>query len=157
MPVQWTHMDIPEDVRDFLKQNTIGVVSTRGSHGMESAAVHYTFDDALNLYFNTRTNSRKYENIKEQPEVVFVVYSTEPSRTLQITGVAEEIEEFDGTKDVYVRLLEQTLKGKAAPIESLYSAIRFIKIRTTWARFGDFSGGISVDPFTTLLGTSRPH
>ncbi|MCU0660158.1 MAG: pyridoxamine 5'-phosphate oxidase family protein [Candidatus Pacebacteria bacterium] len=150
-------MDIPEDVRDFLKKNTIGVISTRGSHGMESAAVYYTFDDGLHLYFNTRTNSTKFENIKEQPEVTFVVYSTEPAQTLQMTGIAEEIEELNGAKDIYIKLLEQTLKGKTAPIETLHSNIRFIKITPKWARFGDFSGGISIDPFTTLLGTSRPH
>jgi general stress protein 26 len=149
-------MTIDPTIKQFLEHNHIGIISTSASRGVESAAVYYTFDDELCIYFNTRTNSRKYENIKERPEVAFTIYQNDPAQTLQVAGIAEEIADIDETKKIYETLIHHTLAKGDAPIENMHSMIRFIKITPTWARFGDFSHGIhAADAFTTLLGTSR--
>lgn len=130
-----------QELQELLTKTTTGVVSTYSGTTLESAAMYYIADENLNIYFHTRTNSEKYNNIKNNTTVTFVVYKENPALTLQIKGKAVIIEDVTEALDVFSKLLERTTKsGLTPPLLKLeQSEVALIKITPTWARFGNFS------------------
>jgi uncharacterized pyridoxamine 5'-phosphate oxidase family protein len=122
----------------------IGVISTLGENGQpQSAAVYYTFDDKLNIYFVTRANSRKYKNAILNKKGAFAIVNQDLSMTLQIEGaldIASKIEEQEALFPKLVMIV--TEKNAIPPVSKMDSSeMIFMKLTPTWARIGDFSGG----------------
>jgi PPOX class probable F420-dependent enzyme len=56
----------------------------------EAATVRFVADDGLDVYFNTATSHRKYENVRANPRVAVVVDGER--RNLQLEGEATELD-----------------------------------------------------------------
>lgn len=147
---------INDAAKNLLDAVSLGVVSTSGQNGVESAAVYYGFGDDLSIYFNTKTSSRKFANIAANPEVAFVVFSQNPAMTLQLSGSAEKISEIGKIEEIYNTLLRRTLaEGATPPIQQIEAGeTALFKITPAWARLGDWSSGTSLNPggFEMLIG-----
>lgn len=84
-------MNKKQFVYDYIHQRTIGVLATTAKDGHPEAAV-MEFGDTpdLELIFDTRTATRKYKNIKNNPRVAFVI-GWEKGTTVQYEGIAREL------------------------------------------------------------------
>jgi len=77
---------------DFLEHNKVGVLATANNLGKPHAAtVYVTFDQDLNLYFLTRTNTQKSRNIQSNNQVALAIYNAPSQTTLQAEGTAVEV------------------------------------------------------------------
>lgn len=86
---------LADKIKTFLSQNTLMVVSSVTPDNLpHAAAVYYIFDEAFNMYFLTKTKTRKLQNLIAKPDVFVVVYeeSNDP-KTVQIEGKAEVVED----------------------------------------------------------------
>lgn len=139
-----------ENLKKMLTDVPLGVVSTSGPTGPESAALYYGFGDDLAIYFNTEVETRKFKNIQNNTKVSFVVYQQHPAMTLQLEGTAEKISEISKVTEIYDTLLRRTVaQGSVPPIMQIENGeTALIKITPTWARFGDFSHGTTLAPGT---------
>lgn len=93
----------------------------------EAATVRFVHDDDINIYVNSGSTYRKYENMKENSNVAIVVNGDR--KNLQIEGVAEEVFG-DEAKFVIDKYKEKY--GDSQYLTNDESV--FFKIKTDWAR-----------------------
>lgn len=149
-----TEQKITEELK--LMSHSIGVISTVNTKNKpESAAVYYICDDALNLFFVTRSGTRKYQNITKNPSVSFVISSEHPPKTIQIEGSATEVVDAQEQLQYFDKLVAKASESNMMPPVSqmVTGEVVFMKISTTWARFGNFEVMKEGDKFveTTLI------
>ena len=78
-------------VLDFIKKNELAVISYLSSEGRPSSAViGFGETDNLELIFGTYADSRKYQAIKKDGRVSFVI-GWDEAITVQYEGLAEEL------------------------------------------------------------------
>lgn len=127
---------------EFLKGHTAGVIATVSNENTAHAsAVFYVADDAFNVYFLTTIDSRKRAAIGAHPQVAFTVGRLDVPQTLQIEGMASEIQS-DNEKAQLVPELMKTLmenNPKYIPVAKMDSTVVLMWLRPTWVRWGDFS------------------
>jgi nitroimidazol reductase NimA-like FMN-containing flavoprotein (pyridoxamine 5'-phosphate oxidase superfamily) len=129
----------------FLRHHTAGVLSTSGSDGQPHAsAIFYSADEHFNVYFLTLLASRKYKAMKENPKVAFAVGTEDVPLTIQVEGVAEEIQD-DAEKQKQsagvIDVLMQHSTRYYAPLTKLdRSEMILMWIQPKWIRWADYSG-----------------
>lgn len=127
-----------------LKNTSTGVLSTISAKGTpQSATVIFYCDDTFHLYFPTKQRSKKFENIKRDPHVAFVVTDVENVMTVQLEGRAEEVTDSTEMQHVINQLIafqhNQGSSGWVLPVKRIEAGyFAFVKITPTWIRFGDF-------------------
>ena len=127
----------------FLEENQLkfGVISTTGEEAPQVAFVYFATDEDLNIYFVTRTNSRKYKNMMKHPKVAFAVASEKPSGTVQMEGKVETVTDPDLQRVLFPKLVEFAANRTGLAPISQYSTTGeaiFLKVVPTWVRFSDF-------------------
>jgi general stress protein 26 len=81
-----------ENLLDFLKHNTAGVLATASNLGKPHAAtVYVTFDQELNIYFVTRKGTQKSRNLQANSQAALAIYNATSQTTLQAEGTAIEV------------------------------------------------------------------
>ena len=83
------HKDNTEHKRvvTFLKDHPMGILSTSNRDGEPwGAAVYFLVDDDFNIYFVTRHDSRKYQNMEKNPYASLTVADSETQVTVQLSG-----------------------------------------------------------------------
>jgi len=85
------------DVIAYLESQLIAVVASSSPDGQPQAStVFYWINDRegnrFNFYFVTRKTTRKYNNILQNPKVAVVVGTAFEPNTVQIDGIAEQLE-----------------------------------------------------------------
>ena len=128
-------MDLDKkEILDFAKRQELCVISTCFNEQPESAVVDFIIEDNLDIIFNTYTTSRKYKNLKTNPNVSFVVGFGETLQTLQGEGVATELEGHEESRiiNAYKDNLGFFRRWKIKDM-------RYFKIRVSWIRLSDFS------------------
>lgn len=112
------------------------VLSTASRKGQpESAVLLYGYDTKANLYFYTSKESRKYQNLIDNPLVSIVIYNDEGY--LQIEGHVEELSGETATKARY--LVEENKGGTSQYHDDPNT--RWFKVEPTWIRMrvsGDY-------------------
>ncbi len=147
--------ELLEKITVFLsiQKNKLGAVSTvNADGGPESALVYFTFDNDLNFYFATRDNSRKYQNLIQNPKVAFVMGQDNPPQTLQLEGIASVIRDVEGQKHLFPELVGlASAKNFSAPISQMSTGgLQFVKIAPTWLRLGNFEVRKHEDTFQEI-------
>ena len=130
-----------EKVLELLKSKTpkLCTLATSNSQGKpESALMAYAILSELNLtlVLCTRTNTRKWENLKTNPQLSLVFGSGFREATVQYEGVAKLVDNPESLKtygDVYFPQNPETLQFKGLP------ELGFIVITPTWIRFVNYS------------------
>jgi general stress protein 26 len=123
-----------EDLVDFLRSHSLAVEATNSVDGAPQAAViGFVVTDALELFFDTVSSSRKYQNLKRDPRVAFAI-GWDAESTVQLEGIADE-----PTGDDLARLKKIYFERfKDGPTRQSWPEIVYIRVRPTWARFSDF-------------------
>lgn len=146
------------DALAFLKTHTAGVLASVGIDSRPHAsAVFYVSDESFNIYFLTKLNSRKYKAIQENPAVAFTIGRLDVPRTLQIEGMASELQSTDA-KTAHVPDLMKTLTENNplyVPLMKIDSEPVLMWIEPKWVRWGDFSApGIGNESIFTEIPLS---
>lgn len=120
--------DIEDKARELLNQQELCTLATASKNGNpEAATVRYMSDKDFNIYVNSGSTYRKYQNMKENPRVAVVVNGD--YKNIQIEGTAKEIprDEAGNIVDMY--------KDKYGESEYLTNDESvFFKIQSDWAR-----------------------
>ena len=118
----------------------------------ETSTMYYIQDNDLNIYFVTRSGSRKYKNITKNQHVSFVVSSEHPPKTVQLEGSASEVTDPNEQIDYFHKLTAKIAESSAIPpVEQMVAGeMVFMKITIIWARLGDFVLMKEGDRFTEV-------
>lgn len=144
--------DIIEIARDFIAENPLGVVGTVDAAGKPwGAAVYLGCDDRFNLYFSTKSETRKHQNLSKNPHISVVFTAEEPKITIQALGKADPVEHHDEARAAADAL--QHAKGKKVdwvpPLEMLEAgSYQLYKITVEYARLSGFDNQPDIIEYT---------
>lgn len=149
----------PKDsqIHDFIRQHKTGVLATVDPNGNPHAAVIYFFTDAnSNIYFLTKTGTKKADNLEHNPHAMFVIYDAASQSTAQITGQAAKIISHAELNDVFANIINASIDtsgNSVPPISKLqegdYVAYKLEAKQIRMAEFGSKKSGEYADMFTT--------
>lgn len=126
----------------FLNEHSLASIATVADNGQPHVAnVYYVIDEKLNVYCVTRTETSKFQNIKNNPRVALVVTDEETVETVQFLGVAEVVKDETQASDILQKLWKTTLNSQSwpAPIVKLSSGdLTLIRIKPTELKLGNF-------------------
>jgi PPOX class probable F420-dependent enzyme len=124
----------------FLRRHRLCVVASVSEAGAPQAAVvGFGVSDDLEIVFDTLDASRKVHNLRRDPRVALVI-GWDDEQTVQIDGIADEPTgaDLERLKGVYFAAY---LDG---PERQSWKGITYVRVRPTWARYGDFRPGGSI-------------
>lgn len=130
--------NIRQQALKFLQQHKTATISTVAPDGSPNGAiVTCIFDDDFNIYFATRRDSRKLQNILRDPRVAITVGGDPKApSTMQMEGRAEVIE---APRHFRVSYLSQKINIADAHWQPLLKAHEvdfiFLKVIVDWARW----------------------
>lgn len=79
-------------IYDFLKANPAGVLSTVDPDGdPHGTVIYFDVNRSFCVYFLTKTDTRKYDDIKRYNHVMLTVFEPKYQSVAQVTGIATEI------------------------------------------------------------------
>jgi general stress protein 26 len=121
----------------FLHEQPMGVIATVGKDNIpEAASVNYLLEEGQILCVLTDKDSRKVQNLRENPNIAFVVGTTPVPHTVQIQGKAEIIESSNGA---YEGMLQKMVESKRLESDPMYNMFGnnydILKISITWMRW----------------------
>lgn len=131
-----------------------GVLSTVNGQGSpQAASLYFVHDENLNIYFITRTKSRKYKNIEKNPHVAFVITSESPSATIQLEGTVSKVTSATEKINYFSKLVTKASESVSIPPVSqmIDGEMAFMKMSMTWARVGNFEITREGDTFTEVV------
>ncbi|MGB9433125.1 MAG: pyridoxamine 5'-phosphate oxidase family protein [Candidatus Acidiferrum sp.] len=123
-----------DEIYQFMRSERLGVLATVSEEGRpEAALMGYAVTPQLEIIFDTVKTSRKYPNLKKNPQVAWVIgCATEV--TLQYEGVAEELEgeELAKFKKTYFAAFPE------GPARESWPGITYFVVRPKWVRYCDY-------------------
>lgn len=82
------------EILSYIKENPVAVVSTLGKdHELYGAAVYVCALTASQLYFVTKSETQKLQNIQEHPQIAVTIVNTRDNSSLQARGRAQILED----------------------------------------------------------------
>lgn len=132
--------DQRENIISFLKDHSVGVLATIGAEdGKPSASTIYIgVDDAINIVFTTKRETRKYKNISANGSVMLVVHDAAEQKEVQVSGQAIEVKDHEQQAEIYHQTLQaakQTGQDIVPPVAKIPAGpyVGFIiKIENIW-------------------------
>lgn len=142
----------------FLELNPIGVLSSvtpdSDPHG---AVIYFSVDKRFNVYFLTKSGTRKHDNMQHNNHVMLTVFEPITQTTAQITGVATELTDTAGITAVASEVLGISTKMSAAgapPISKLqagsYIAYTIQPVQIRMATYANPARGTYTDLFESI-------
>jgi general stress protein 26 len=124
-----------DEVYQFMKSERLAVLATVSEEGRpEAALMGYAVTPQLEIIFDTVKTSRKYPNLKKNPQVAWVIgCATEV--TVQYEGVAKELEdeELAKFKKTYFAAFPE------GPARESWPGITYFVVRPKWVRYCDYA------------------
>jgi general stress protein 26 len=126
------------DLLDFMRAHPLAVQASVSDAGSPQAAVvGIAVSDDLEIVFDADGGSRKVANLRQRPEIAFVIGGTSPGgeRTLQYEGIADEPtgSELDRLQRPYFEVFPSGRERRTWP------GITYVRARPTWIRYTDFN------------------
>ncbi len=101
--------EVPDEAWKLLDEVPVGVISTVSQEGKPmSAVVYYYRDDEGNLFFLTKTESRKFGNFQSTPLCSMLVLDSVKMRTLEVEGTVEIILDSGELMEATKKIVERT-------------------------------------------------
>lgn len=122
----------------------MGVVSTVDESGAPwGAAVYFIADDDFNIYFVTRADTSKYQNVKRASLAAFTVADRATQTTVQLTGKVTPVPIDDYMEHLFDKFMELRHKDDhnwSPPINKVHAGA-FMPLRITPNRmqYADYS------------------
>ena len=77
----------PVAIKSALEATPFMALATHGPHGMWNNAVHFAYDNDVNIYFISQPGSRHMQNIRESEEVALAIFSTGQPAVGDVVGL----------------------------------------------------------------------
>lgn len=146
-----------KDAHAFLKKFPVGVLATVDPNDEPHAAViYFAVDSSMNIFFLTKTGTKKADNLHHKPHVMLVSYEAATQTTVQITGEVTPIENEAEKNAIFGKIMDASyhLSGtNVAPISKLkegeYIAFQLTPKQIRMAQYGRAKGGEYDDIFKT--------
>jgi len=125
-----------EFLYNFIKQHKYAVLSTVSKdNAPESAVVGIVVTKDLKLFFDTLSDSRKYQNLLSNPRISFVI-GWDNEQSLQFEGIAKipNTTELETLQKIYFETFPDGIDRK----ENVKN-IAYICVEPTWVRYSDFN------------------
>jgi nitroimidazol reductase NimA-like FMN-containing flavoprotein (pyridoxamine 5'-phosphate oxidase superfamily) len=128
---------VKQKIFEFLNKNELGVISTVHSNENtpESAVIGFGNNESLEIVFGTSNSTRKYMNLKSNPNVSFVIGWSSEAGTIQYEGSANELTKEEAMK--YGNLLIEKNVNNKKYLDS--DKQKYFLVKTKWIRFLDNS------------------
>lgn len=147
-----------QDALAFLANEKLAVLSTRAEDdSIDATAVYFAVDEHLNFYVMTKTDTRKFRNMKAHPGVSLTIASDEHMKTIEVKGEAEPLEFTVDSENKLAELITKAQGNRGAwmPPVARLQAGEFVILRITpsWLRYGVFQEGTTPSEyFTQIVG-----
>jgi hypothetical protein len=126
------------ELLDFLRQHRLAVeASVSAERGPQAAVIGIAISDEFEVFFDTLSSSRKYQNLKRDPRLALVIgWDLEQACTVQLEGLADEPQgaELERLKASYFAVFPDGVARAEWP------GIAYVRVRPTFLRFSDFRG-----------------
>ncbi|HYK08955.1 MAG TPA: pyridoxamine 5'-phosphate oxidase family protein [Candidatus Eisenbacteria bacterium] len=129
----------------FLRSHYVGVLATVApGNTAHATSIFYYPEDDLRCYFLTKNETHKFNNIKENHSVALVVSDPLTLQTVQVQGLAKEVDytlEFASTMKKYTEMLSKSgNQWDSIPLNHINNVGYFtlVQITPTWIRWTDF-------------------
>ncbi len=97
----------------FLASHDVGVVSTIDQHGnVKGAVVYYTVGADHDIFFVTKSQTEKAQDILLYQQVAMTVYDARTMQTIQISGTAEVERDPHLAEEISKRILRPRIAGE---------------------------------------------
>jgi GNAT superfamily N-acetyltransferase len=135
----------------YVRAQRDGVVSSLGPEGAPQAAyLPITATDRAELVFDARATSRKIANLRRDPRVAVVVGGRDGT-TLQCEGVADL--PVGAAREACAAAYLDAFPQFASSLAD--DGVVLVRVRLTWARFGDYRPGVSSSTEVPLVTVRR--
>lgn len=130
-------------VYDFLKHHHMGILSTVTEDGKPwGSAIYFVLDEDFNIFFVTRLETFKYQNLEKNPFAALTVADEEKQTTVQLTGNISKVPAADYMDIVFNKLVSIRPKNEvnwAPPIEKVHKG-DYMPLRLTPSKlqYADF-------------------
>jgi len=127
----------PKELYTFMNGERSAVLTAATADGKPQAALMgFAVTRELEIVFDTVRSSRKYANLKDNPQVAWVIGCT-TEVTVQYEGRTEELEGADLAKykEVYFA------KFTDGPERESWPGISYFVVRPKWGRYCDYNPG----------------
>lgn len=117
-----------DETLELLEEREVCTLATASADGIpEAATVRYMCDDDFNIYINSGSTYRKYQNMKENPRVAVVVNGE--YKNIQLEGIAKEVPESEAE---HIIGMYEDKYGNSEYLTNNESV--FFEIETDWVR-----------------------
>ncbi|MFA5991203.1 MAG: pyridoxamine 5'-phosphate oxidase family protein [Candidatus Doudnabacteria bacterium] len=123
-----------EKILEFFRKEKLAVLSYLHGDQPRSAAIDFSETEDLDIVFTTLSGYRKYENLKQNPNVAFT-FGGKNNVTIQFEGKAKEL-----SRTEFLPYLKYHIQKN--PVELKFSEMleaKFFKVNPAWIRYSDFS------------------
>lgn len=122
----------------FLRSHRYAVqASTHPTGAPQGAVVGIAVSDDFEIVFDTLGSSRKAENLRERPQIAFVVGGLAPpeERTVQYEGVVDEPTgaERERLMELYLAVFPDGRERQKWP------GLTYFRAKPTWVRYSDYA------------------
>ena len=156
-------MDYKKIAYNFIGLNRAAALATVNTKGVPHVATVYCIVKRnFTIYFVTRIEARKYENLIYQPQVAMTFTNEEQMESVQLTGRAERLEVLADEQEMLYQLmvLRHGEHNWPSPPVKLYhcgasSELAVIKVtptELTYANFATSASGCFKSFFQQILG-----
>jgi uncharacterized pyridoxamine 5'-phosphate oxidase family protein len=122
-----------KNILEVMRSSPFVVEATIGMDGPQAAVIGVVVTDDLEVFFDTLSTSRKYENLRRSPKIAFVMWSE--ARTVQYEGIIDEPTAADlaRLKAIYLKAFPDGVER-----EKLADTV-YVRARARWVRYSDFA------------------
>lgn len=127
------------ELLNFLQKHRLGVQASVSALGFPQAAVvGIAVSDRFEIIFDTTNDTRKYSNLKANPQITFVI-GWDEEQTVQYEGIAHEVEvegeERNRVLEIYFSVYPD---GRD---RLLWPGIVHFCVKPNWIRYTDYRLG----------------
>ncbi len=132
-----TNDQLKDTILNFLKSSQLTVISTvdMDNNKPECAVVGFAEKENLEIIFGTANTTRKYANIKKNPNVSFVIGWDPRMGTVQYEGVAKELSSEEATPYTEIMFTKNPFSKRFAENPDQ----RWFLVTPTWIRLTDMT------------------
>ncbi len=109
--------DKQQRILSFLEDTPVGVLASVDPNGdPHGVVIYFVIDGDFNVYFLTRAETRKYDNLKRHNHAMLTVFDPQSQTTAQITGRAEEITDNYQINQIANKMVEANFKASESDV-----------------------------------------